>query len=170
MNPTQTGIAVALALAVVAGVFLFPTMFPFPTSPAEPAAADAGFDINNQNDPSTMLIENNGQLQTTDLVVGTGTSAEPGDAITVTYVGAFPDGRIFDASANHPEIASGFPLVLGAGSVIKGWDQGLVGMKEGGKRRLVVPPELGYGANDYGPIPGNSTLVFEVELLKVEKR
>ena len=116
-----------------------------------------------------MPIQDNGQLQVTDEVVGTGTTAETGDTVTVNYVGSFTNGTVFDASANHPQTANGFTFTLGAGNVIKGWDEGVVGMKEGGKRRLIVPPALGYGSNDYGPIPGNSTLVFEVELLKVQK-
>lgn len=178
MNPTQTGIAVALALSVVAAIFIFPSLSPFgsPALSAEEGAAPAVAGASTTADiastttgSTTMPIENNGQLQITDEVVGTGATAEPGDTVTVTYTGMFTDGTVFDASANHPDIAGGFPVVLGAGQVIKGWDEGLVGMKEGGKRRLVVPPELGYGANDYGPIPGSSTLVFEVELVKVEK-
>ncbi|MBU6321568.1 MAG: FKBP-type peptidyl-prolyl cis-trans isomerase [Patescibacteria group bacterium] len=108
-------------------------------------------------------------LQTTDEVVGTGAVAEPGDTVTVNYVGAFTNGTVFDASAKHQETANGFSFDLGAGHVIPGWDQGVVGMKVGGTRKLVVPPSLGYGPNDYGPIPGNSTLVFEIQLLKVEK-
>jgi FKBP-type peptidyl-prolyl cis-trans isomerase len=84
----------------------------------------------------------------------------------VHYTGKFVDGRVFDSSLTRGE-----PLqfVLGAGQVIQGWDVGIVGMKVGGKRVLSIPPELGYGAQDYGPIPGGSTLIFEVELLKVER-
>ncbi|MBI4156052.1 MAG: FKBP-type peptidyl-prolyl cis-trans isomerase [Candidatus Zambryskibacteria bacterium] len=101
-----------------------------------------------------------------DTVVGNGNIAVIGNRITVNYVGHFSDGKIFDSSIARNEP---FQFVLGAGQVIKGWDEGIVGMSVGGKRTLTIPPELGYGANDYGPIPGNSTLVFEVELLKVEK-
>ena len=76
------------------------------------------------------------------------------------------DGKVFDTSLARKEP---FQFVLGVGQVIKGWDDGIVGMRVGGKRILSVPPELGYGPNDYGPIPGNSTLIFEVELLKVDR-
>lgn len=101
-----------------------------------------------------------------DLVVGTGEEAKTGDRVVVHYTGRFVDGTIFDSSLTRNEP---FQFVLGAGQVIQGWDVGLVGMKVGGKRVLSIPPELGYGANDYGPIPGGSTLIFEVELLKVER-
>jgi len=167
MQPTQTGIAVALALAVVIFFFIFGGMSLFATQ--APANENVNFatTTNNQNS-NTMPTENNvTQLQATDEVIGTGAVAVAGDSVTVNYVGTFTDGTVFDASANHG--TTGFTFNLGAGQVIKGWDEGIVGMKEGGKRKLVIPPSLGYGANDYGSIPGNSTLVFEVELLKVQK-
>jgi FKBP-type peptidyl-prolyl cis-trans isomerase len=177
MKVTHAGIAVALAVTVVAVIFIFPGLSPFPMSAtavmeAEPAAVDTSITSSDSEITSTtmpMPIENNGQLQVTDAVIGSGAVAEKGDTVTVHYVGTFTDGKQFDSSASHPETASGFSFPLGAGSVIAGWDLGVVGMKVGGKRRLVVPPTLGYGPNDYGPIPGNSTLVFEVELLRVEK-
>lgn len=101
----------------------------------------------------------------TDTVVGTGAEAVPGAAVTVHYVGMFENGQVFDASAPRGQA---FTFILGAGQVIQGWDQGVVGMKVGGKRTLVIPSDLAYGPNDYGPIPGGSTLVFEVELLDVQ--
>lgn len=100
-----------------------------------------------------------------DRIVGTGAVATTGSKVTVHYVGVFEDGRKFDSSLDK---GVPFEFTLGAGSVIKGWDQGVVGMKVGGRRILVVPPALGYGSVAYGPIPANSTLVFEIELLKVE--
>ena len=103
--------------------------------------------------------------------MGTGAPAVAGDSVTVNYVGALTDGTVFDASANHPETVSGFTFPLGAGQVIQGWDQGIVGMKVGGKRLLVIPASLAYGDQAIGNvIPAGSTLVFEVELLKVEKK
>ena len=105
-----------------------------------------------------------------DDVVGTGAVATTGDSVTVNYVGALTNGTVFDASANHQETANGFTFNLGAGQVIKGWDQGIVGMKEGGKRTLIIPASLAYGPQAVGDIiPANSALVFQVELLKVEK-
>ncbi len=100
-----------------------------------------------------------------DEVVGTGAEATVGSTVTVNYTGKFENGTVFDTSVGKTP----FSFQLGAGQVIAGWDQGLQGMKVGGKRLLIVPAALGYGANDYGPIPGNSTLIFEVELLNVQK-
>lgn len=101
-----------------------------------------------------------------DVVYGTGDIAVAGDRVVVHYTGRFVDGNIFDSSVSRNEP---FQFVLGVGQVIKGWDEGIVGMRVGGKRVLSIPSTLGYGANDYGPIPGGSTLIFEIELLKVDK-
>jgi FKBP-type peptidyl-prolyl cis-trans isomerase len=164
MTQLQTGIAIALALVVVGGFFIFPGLLPFGSAPA-PAAADQSLTTDFD---TSMPIEDTGELQVTDITVGTGATAAPGDTITVNYIGSLLDGKVFDASANHGD--TGFSFVLGAGMVIKGWDQGLVGMQEGGTRRLVIPAALAYGNQEVGGvIPANSTLVFEVELLKVEK-
>lgn len=167
MQPTQTGIAVALALAVIAMFFIFPGLSPFGrvAAPTEQNAA-VTTDTSSTN---TMPTENADKLQVIDEIVGAGAEAVPGDSVTVKYVGSFTNGTVFDASSKHQETANGFTFNLGAGQVIKGWDQGVVGMKVGGKRKLIIPASLGYGPNDYGPIPGNSTLVFEVELLNVQK-
>jgi peptidylprolyl isomerase len=85
-----------------------------------------------------------------------------GDTLTVHYVGTFENGAVFDSS-----YARGEPITfrLGTGAVIQGWDQGLVGMRVGGKRRLIIPPELAYGSQGFGTIPPNTPLRFEVELL-----
>lgn len=104
-------------------------------------------------------------LKIEDLTVGTGAEAVAGKTVTVNYVGTLTDGTKFDSSydRNQP-----FKFSLGAGQVIAGWDEGVAGLKVGGKRRLTIPPELGYGNQATGSIPANSTLVFEVELLGVE--
>jgi peptidylprolyl isomerase/FKBP-type peptidyl-prolyl cis-trans isomerase FkpA len=103
-----------------------------------------------------------------DEVVGTGAEAKAGDNVTVHYVGTLTDGTMFDASRNHGD--QGFTFTLGAGQVIKGWDQGVAGMKVGGKRKLTIPSDLAYGNRAVGNvIPANSTLVFEVELIGVGK-
>ena len=104
-------------------------------------------------------------LQIEDVKVGTGDEAKAGHKVTVHYVGTLTNGSKFDSSRDRNE---GFSFKLGAGQVIKGWDQGVAGMKIGGVRKLTIPPELGYGAGGYPPvIPANSTLLFEVELLSV---
>ena len=105
-----------------------------------------------------------GTLVSQDLVVGTGAAAAVGDLVTVNYVGTLTSGTKFDSSydRNQP-----FTFRLGTRQVIAGWDQGVVGMKVGGKRRLTIPPSLGYGGRANGPIPANSTLVFEIELLSI---
>jgi FKBP-type peptidyl-prolyl cis-trans isomerase len=106
-----------------------------------------------------------GGLKYTDLQVGTGTEAVPGKTAVVHYTGTLLDGKKFDSSRDRGQP---FPFPLGGGRVIKGWDEGVKGMKVGGKRVLVIPPEMGYGARGAPPdIPPNATLRFEVELLDV---
>jgi len=106
--------------------------------------------------PSSLTVE--------DLVVGTGATAAAGDTVTVHYVGTLLNGTKFDSSydAGRP-----FTFKIGAGQVIAGWDQGVPGLKVGGKRRLTIPPSLGYGNQAQGPIPPNSTLRFDIELLSI---
>jgi FKBP-type peptidyl-prolyl cis-trans isomerase FkpA len=100
-----------------------------------------------------------------DLVVGTGTAAASGQKVTVHYTGWLTNGTKFDSSKDRGDP---FVFPLGKGQVIKGWDQGVQGMKVGGKRKLTIPPEMGYGSRGAGGvIPPNATLVFEVELLGV---
>lgn len=104
-------------------------------------------------------------LEKTDIVVGEGAEAVSGKRVQVHYTGTLTDGKKFDSSLDRGQP---FAFSLGRGEVIKGWDEGVAGMRVGGKRTLVIPPELGYGARGFPPvIPPNSTLVFEVELLAV---
>ncbi len=105
-------------------------------------------------------------LEIEDLRQGTGAEARSGQRVTVHYVGTLTNGSKFDSSRDRGE---GFTFKLGAGQVIKGWDQGVAGMKVGQLRKLTIPPELAYGARGFPPvIPPDSTLVFEVELLAVK--
>ena len=111
----------------------------------------------------------NAKLEIKDIVVGKGAEAKPGDTVKVHYVGTLTNGEEFDASKKHG--TEPFTFELGKGRVIKGWDEGVAGMKEGGKRKLTIPPHLGYGARGAGAkIPPNATLVFEVELVQVVKK
>ena len=106
-------------------------------------------------------------LQYWDIVVGTGATAAPGNTVKVHYSGFLTNGTKFDSSRDRGEPFS-FPL--GAGQVIKGWDEGVPGMKVGGQRQLRIPPQLGYGAAGAGgAIPPNATLIFDVELLDAGK-
>lgn len=118
------------------------------------------------NERSSLISDTSPKVSTKDEVLGIGSEAISGSRVTVHYTGRLVDGKVFDSSVTRGEPVQ---FVLGVGQVIEGWDKGIVGMRVGGVRVISIPPELGYGRNDYGPIPGNSTLVFEVQLLKVEK-
>jgi len=112
------------------------------------------------------VITSKSGLKYEDLKVGTGEEAKSGTTVEVHYTGWLKDGKKFDSSLDRKQP---FSFKLGAGTVIKGWDEGVAGMKVGGKRTLTIPPELGYGARGApGAIPPNSTLIFDVELLQVQ--
>ncbi|MBA3789134.1 FKBP-type peptidyl-prolyl cis-trans isomerase [Patescibacteria group bacterium] len=188
MNVTATGIAVAAAVIVAIGLLFFgPQIFaPFTsknpsltasststttvmqdTNSVSATGAVAGVPgTPNATSTTSQIPQNVTQLMVADKTVGTGAVAKAGDKVTVQYVGMLTDGSVFDASANHG--SQGFTFTLGAGQVIKGWDEGVAGMKVGGKRELIIPASLGYGAQATGPIPANSTLVFDVELVNVQ--
>ena len=117
------------------------------------------------NEGNMQKLENG--LVIEDIVVGVGNEAKDHNKVVVNYTGTLENGSIFDSSLKPGR--DPFTFTLGVGSVIKGWDQGVKGMKVGGKRKLVIPPELGYGDKGAGNvIPPNTTLYFEVELLEVE--
>ena len=104
-------------------------------------------------------------LKYIDLVVGTGVMPKSGSTVVVHYTGWLTNGKKFDSSVDRGEP---FSFVLGRGQVIQGWDEGVASMRVGGKRKLTIPPGLGYGSRGYpGAIPGNATLIFEVELLRI---
>jgi len=107
-----------------------------------------------------------GELTIEDIIVGEGTEAVKHSIVTVNYTGWLEDGSKFDSSLNPGR--EPFRFTIGAGQVIQGWDQGIPGMKIGGKRKLTIPPSMGYGNRDNGAIPANSVLIFEVDLLVVE--
>lgn len=105
-------------------------------------------------------------LKIEDVKMGTGEAVKNGDTILINYTGTLKDGTKFDSSYDRGEP---FETKIGVGQVIKGWDEGVVGMKVGGKRRLTIPPSLGYGSQAVGSIPPDSTLLFDVELVEIKK-
>lgn len=113
--------------------------------------------MNNNGTIKNMIID--------DVTLGDGTEVKVGDTVSVHYIGTLQSGQQFDNSYTKGEP---FEFIVGEGRVIKGWDQGLLGMKVGGQRILVIPAELAYGASAVGPIPANSTLVFSIELLEIK--
>lgn len=121
------------------------------------------------NTPNTKTQTSQNPTANPSMVVvkeGTGTTVtKPGDTISVIYNGTFENGEVFDS---NKESGQTFEFTLGAGQVISGWDIGLVGMKVGEVRKLVLPPAFAYGSNTMGPIPANSTLLFEVELKAIK--
>lgn len=150
-NKRNQTIAIFVGLALLGYVFFSgPFMNLFSTQSAQES---------NMQTPQTGYVSE-------EVVVGEGEIAERGDRLTVHYVGTLTNGQVFDSSldSNSP-----FAFTLGAGDVIRGWDEGIEGMRAGGKRRLMIAPDYAYGERGIGPIPPNSTLIFEVELLNVEK-
>ncbi|MFH1192718.1 MAG: FKBP-type peptidyl-prolyl cis-trans isomerase [Candidatus Jorgensenbacteria bacterium] len=147
----KTIIFALVAVAVIAGVyFLF----------------GGNKNMNTQNGTPGNEITLPGGLKINDLVTGAGAEAKAGQTVTVNYAGTLADGTKFDSSYDR---GTPFSFLLGAGQVIEGWDEGVAGMKVGGKRLLIIPPELGYGsAGAGGVIPPNATLTFDVELLAVQ--
>jgi FKBP-type peptidyl-prolyl cis-trans isomerase FkpA len=132
-----------------------------PNNPSNPAtetyAASLGVNI-------SQMTKLSDDLYIQDLVVGTGTQAASGKTLSVTYTGWLANGTQFDSNVGKAAVS----VTLGAGGVIPGWEIGLVGVKAGGKRRLVIGSALGYGPMDYGVIPANSTLVFDVQVISVQ--
>ena len=116
-------------------------------------------------DTTTGMTTTASGLQYQDLVLGEGPAAQNGDTVSVHYTGWLEDGTQFDSSVGGEP----FEFVLGTGGVIQGWEEGIAGMQAGGQRKLIIPPELAYGANGYGSvIPPNATLTFDVELLEIK--
>lgn len=151
---------ITLTLGVVGGI-LFITFLTRTEQPQENPRFDKL--------TTSMPIQQNEQaptdLRVEDLLVGTGIQAQTGNTVSVHYKGTLLNGTTFDSSYNR---GAPFSFTLGKNSVIQGWEQGVLGMKVGGKRKLVIPPHLAYGPGARGLIPANSTLVFEVELLDVK--
>ncbi|MGB0560927.1 MAG: FKBP-type peptidyl-prolyl cis-trans isomerase [Spirulinaceae cyanobacterium] len=136
-----------------------------PTSEAVPDAPDAQDTAAEEPEPDVAdgdVVTTDSGLQYVVLEAGEGESPEPGDIVEVHYHGTLEDGTVFDSSVERGEP---FQFPIGVGAVIPGWDEGVGSMQVGGKRKLIIPPDLAYGEAELGPIPANSTLIFEVELL-----
>lgn len=159
----KEAIAIIAGIALIVGFVVYGTLG-LPTS----TLSLNNLNMNTQNNNTAAEAPTAApamQLLSEDLVVGTGTEAVSGKHVTVNYEGKLLNGTVFDSSYTR---GTPFDFDLGAGQVIQGWDQGVAGMKVGGKRKLVIPASLAYGDRAIGPIPANSTLVFEVELLNVK--
>ncbi len=165
MDKSKLG-AIAVLLALGGALFLSKSQDP-PAPPGDPDAAKESAQANAapaKAKSDAALAGGVTALKTEDLRPGSGPAAKPGDALSMNYKGSLLNGEVFDQSYGRAP----FDFTLGGGQVIKGWDQGIVGMKVGGKRKLTIPASLGYGDNGSPPkIPGGATLVFEVELLKI---
>ena len=141
------------------------TATPAATTPQD-LAQDVSKDLSDKPAVATPAGDPPAQLEAVDIVKGKGKAAKQGDVVDVQYVGdSWSNGEQFDASWDRG--AQPFTFPLGAGQVIPGWDQGVAGMKEGGRRLLVIPPDLGYGPQGQGPIGPDETLVFVVDLQKI---
>jgi len=180
-NFIPLAIVIAVVVLGLGGIFLLsnqkvensqinltPTIYPSPTQipvTATPTTAIISQQPASNSANMDNIITTEGGLQIQDLTVGMGQEVKSGDTVTVNYLGTLQDGIKFDSSydRNQP-----FTTQIGVGQVIKGWDEGIVGMKVGGKRKLTIPPALGYGNQPTGSIPPNSTLIFEVELVGVK--
>ncbi len=129
-----------------------------PSDNINQARADAYLEAaDNKGNIKRMVID--------DVKLGTGEGVKKGDTISVHYVGKLQNGQEFDASRNRGQT---FDFKVGSGMVIKGWDEGVIGMQVGGERVLVIPPDMAYGEQGIGPIPGNATLIFSIELVEIK--
>lgn len=118
-----------------------------------------------QNVGKIQTMQNITELKIEDVKVGTGSGVKNGDQVEVHYLGTLLDGRKFDSSYDRNQT---FSFRVGAGEVIAGWDKGLIDMKTGGKRKLYIPSDLAYGPQGNGPIPPNTPLYFEIELVSIK--
>ena len=143
-----------------------PRLFAMAPEASEQVAQGSAADLLGGEMEATKERMTSSGLKITDLVEGTGTEAQSGNTVSVNYRGTLTNGQEFDSSYRRNQA---FTFPLGGGRVIRGWDEGVVGMKEGGKRRLVIPPDLAYGSRGAGGVIGpNETLIFEIELVKVQ--
>lgn len=153
-------LAVVVVVIIAVGVYYYLAVRPEKSVPTD-------LNLNSDKDKAeSKVMETPSGIKTEDLKIGEGAEAKAGNTVTVHYTGTLENGTKFDSSRDRGQAFS-FPL--GTGYVIKGWDEGVIGMKVGGKRKLIIPSSLAYGEVGVpGTIPPNATLVFEVELLGVK--
>jgi FKBP-type peptidyl-prolyl cis-trans isomerase len=155
-------ICLVLAVIIIGGYFLWQNNYK-----SSGSALSEGLNQNQQNSQQTSDNYEIQGMKVEILTQGTGEGAKTGDLVTVNYVGILQDGTKFDSSIDRGQP---FAFTLGQNSVIQGWEQGLVGMKPGEKRKLTIPPELGYGSQGAGGvIPPNATLIFEIDMISIGK-
>lgn len=159
----KLGVSIAIIIAFIFVVYMVLRH----AKPAERRTSVATEDKTDTSSENHTLPPNGADdLKMTIIKQGTGeTVVKSGDTIAVRYKGYFTDGTVFD---DNLDATNDFTFTIGQGNVIQGWEIGLQGMKVGEARKLTIPPEYGYGPSDYGPIPGNSTLIFEVELKAIK--
>ena len=144
------------------------TNAPAAKAPATNAPAAAAPNVELDKESGKPVITTPSGLKYVDLVEGTGAPVKQGDHVAVKYLGKLMDGSKFDASADHPEMGPTFNYEQGLTDLIPGWTEGVSTMKVGGKRKLIIPPQLGYGLQGRGDvIPPNATLIFEIELVAI---
>jgi FKBP-type peptidyl-prolyl cis-trans isomerase FkpA len=180
MKPTALLLLAGIALCMLLVAFTSPQPQQAPAAASQDdhdhdhASHDHDHDhdhASHEHAPTPSAPAGPSELSSTDQATGSGDEAVFGKSVTVEYTGWLYDPNAADKKGNRFDSSRGrepFTFRLGGGEVIRGWDQGVNGMKVGGKRTLVIPPALGYGANGQGPIPANSTLLFEVELISVK--
>lgn len=154
MDREKIAIFIAVAAVVISPLFIFKII---PLNLPELGKMQTTGTVDSSKPSEELKIE--------DAKVGTGNAVKSGDTIVIHYKGTLENGTQFDSSYDRGQP---FETKIGVGEVIKGWDEGVVGMKVGGKRKLIIPPSLGYGDQIVGSIPANSTLIFDVELVEIK--
>jgi peptidylprolyl isomerase len=158
-------LVVLLSLGTTSPIFSSPTNAPATAAPAAKPIPAPAAEVEKDKDTGKPIVTTPSGLKYVDLVVGKGAAVKTGDHVSVNYLGKLVDGTKFDASADH---GGTFDYVQGVDRLIAGWTEGTSTMNVGGKRKLIIPPQLGYGLQGAGDaVPPNATLIFEIELVSI---